>query len=166
MRRVLSPLLLVGLAMGATACSGGVTRGLATSDVEEQVAAGISDRREVEVEVDCPDDVEAETGGTFTCTATDEEGHSLDVSVVQEDDEGNVDWDVDMLNLPLIEEELSTEVTRSVGTAVVVECPRILVASEVGSTVDCRATDETGGAGVVRVTTKDEAGNVDWELNP
>jgi hypothetical protein len=35
-----------------------------------------------------------------------------------------------------------------------------------GNTFDCTATDESGTTGAVRLTQKDDEGNVEWELNP
>lgn len=143
----------------------GCSQTLEGGDIEREVAAGVDDQQGVEVEVSCPDDIEAEDGGTFTCTATDSEGTEWDVNVVQQDADGNVEWTMDVLNLGLVEDELAPEVSAEVGTDVTVECPEVLVSSEQGSTVDCQATDDSG-EGVIRITTTDGEGNVEWELNP
>lgn len=156
--------LLLLAAMAMTGCSIDFSKSLNVGEVERQVEADLVERRDVEVEVDCPEEVEAEEGGAFTCTATDTEGNELDIEVVQTDDDGNVDWDVRMLNMPVIEEDLSRRVSRSVQVPVEITCPRILVSSEAGATVECEATDDAGREGVLLVTTKDEG--VSWELNP
>ena len=160
--------VLIGaiIALAATACSAEVSKTLNTADVEAQVSASILEEREVEVEVACPDDVEAEEGGRFTCTATDAEGTSLDVDVIQVDSSGDVDWTLAMLDLATIETQIAPLVSDSVGVPITVECDRVLVKAEPGSSVDCRATDESGGSGVLRITATDDEGNVDWELNP
>ena len=149
------------LALFAAGCSQTLDGG----DIEREVAAGVDDQQGVEVEVSCPDDIEAEDGGTFTCTATDSEGTEWDVSVVQQDADGNVEWTMDVLNLQEVEDLLAPEVSTEVGTDVTIECPEVLVSSAQGSTVDCQATDDSG-EGVIRITTTDDEGNVEWELNP
>ncbi len=158
-RRVLCA--AAALALFVTGCS----QTIDGSDVEREVAAGVDDLQSVEVEVSCPDDIEAEDGGTFTCTATDSEGTEMDVNVVQQDADGNVEWTMDVLNLELVEDALAPEVSVEIGTDVAIECPRVLVSSEQGSTIDCQATDSEG-EGVIRITTTDDEGNVEWELNP
>lgn len=163
MRKALTLLLVAGPFIAG--CSIDFSKSLNVGDVERQVESDLAERRDVEVEVSCPEEVEAESGGEFTCTATDPEGNELDVDVVQEDDDGNVDWDVAMLNMPLIEDDLSRRVSRSVRVPVEISCPRILVSSEAGSTVLCDATDDAGGEGVLLVTTEG-GGDVTWELNP
>lgn len=169
-RRSACVLLGAGLLVVATACSGNIsaeiTRPLNTSDVEAQITEDLAQNREVEVTVVCPEDVEAEADGLFTCTATDSDGNSLEIRVTQTDDSGHVDYNLAMLNLALIETQVASQVTQEVGVSVTLECPRILVSSEKGSSVDCRATDAKNGTGIVRVTTKDDQGHLDWELNP
>lgn len=145
----------------ATGCS----QTLEGGDIEREVAAEVDDQQGVEVEVSCPDDIEAEDGGTFTCTATDPEGTEWDVNVVQQDAEGNVEWTMDVLDLNAVEDELAPDVSAEVGTDVTIECPEVLVSSAQGSTLDCQATDSQG-EGVIRITTTDDEGNVEWELNP
>jgi hypothetical protein len=145
----------------ATGCS----QTLEASDIEREVAAGVDDQQGVEVEVSCPDDIKAEDGGTFTCTATDSEGTEWDVDVVQQDADGNVEWTMDVLNLGLVEDQLAPEVSAEVGTDVTIECPEVLVSSAQGSTLDCKATDDSG-EGVIRITSTDGEGNVEWVLNP
>ena len=159
-RRVLCA-AAAALALFVTGCSQTIDGG----DIEREVAAGVDDQQGVEAEVSCPDDIEAEDGGTFTCTATDSEGTEWDVSVVQQDADGNVEWTMDVLNLRLVEDELAPKVSAEVGTDVTIECPEILVSSAQGSTVDCQATDSSGEA-ILRITTTDDEGNVEWELIP
>jgi len=77
------------LAVAAAACTKTLdTDGLETelqSQIEEQTQNPISS-------VDCPADVEVETGGTFNCTAEQESGATLTIRVTQSDDQGNVEW--------------------------------------------------------------------------
>lgn len=142
------------------------TSTLEGGDIEEQVAEDVQEQQGVEVEVVCPDDIEAKEGGEFTCTATDPDGNEIPIKVVQEDDEGNVNWTMNVLNLSAIEESLAPDVTASVGAEVTIDCPAQLVLSEAGNSIDCQATDDLGGEGIIRITATDSEGNVEWELNP
>ncbi|MGZ8631755.1 MAG: DUF4333 domain-containing protein [Actinomycetota bacterium] len=80
------------LAIAAAAC----TKTLDTDGLEGQLKSQFEEQTgTVLASVDCPADVEVETGGTFTCTATEEEsGTSFTLKVTQTDDQGNVDWEV------------------------------------------------------------------------
>ena len=44
--------------------------------------------------VECPDDIEAEAGDTFECSATGTDGSAVTISVTQTDDEGNLTWEI------------------------------------------------------------------------
>jgi hypothetical protein len=45
--------------------------------------------------VACPDDIKVETGGVFECQATNESvGADLTLTITQNDDQGNVNWEV------------------------------------------------------------------------
>lgn len=84
--RHLVPLLLAALAV---AC--GPT--LDAAGLEEQLSAELHDRfPDSTWQVSCPDDVQPEAGGTFTCTATDDGGGSVDLEITQDDGEGRVTW--------------------------------------------------------------------------
>lgn len=62
--------------------------------LESQIAAWFEQQAEILVVVDCPDSIGQQQGNDFTCTATDQAGDSVDVAVTQEDDLGNVSWEV------------------------------------------------------------------------
>ena len=66
--------------------------GLDTDKAESEIESGIREQTGVkDVQVDCPEDVDAEKGGTFRCRAT-AEGERAPVSVTQQDDEGRIRW--------------------------------------------------------------------------
>jgi len=61
--------------------------------LESQIAEQLGDRFSGSAwTVDCPDDVEPEAGGTFTCAATSDSDQSFDIAVTQENTEGSVTW--------------------------------------------------------------------------
>jgi uncharacterized protein DUF4333 len=82
----------------AIACLGalmlaGCGKKLDTDKIERGVEQGLMDRTGTKIaSVTCPDDVEAKEGDTFRCTAKASSGESLQIEVVQEDDEGHVRW--------------------------------------------------------------------------
>jgi hypothetical protein len=92
MRRLIVRGVLAGLvAVALAAC----TRTVNTDALEQQIAAELQAQAGVTPSsVDCPDDVEAEAGGTFTCTATTDDGSTATITVTQQDDEGNLRWEV------------------------------------------------------------------------
>jgi hypothetical protein len=48
----------------------------------------------VPLSVDCPDDVPVEADATFECPAVAEDGSQATITVTQEDDQGNLSWEV------------------------------------------------------------------------
>jgi hypothetical protein len=86
------------LSLGATvllaACSFSFGGGnnLDMGKLETEVENGISDQLQVTVTVDCPSDIKIEQGNNFQCTATDDQGNTRTVNVTQDDDKGNVSW--------------------------------------------------------------------------
>ena len=66
-----------------------------TENLEEQIAQGLKAQTGVTAEsVNCPEDVEAEAGATFECTAEAEGGGMATITVTQVDDKGNVRWEL------------------------------------------------------------------------
>lgn len=71
------------------------TRSVNTDALEQQIAAELRTQTGVNpTSVDCPDSVEAEAGATFTCTATADDGSTATITVTQQDDQGNLRWEV------------------------------------------------------------------------
>jgi Domain of unknown function (DUF4333) len=82
---------VVMLAVAAAAC----TKTLDTDGLETELQSQIQEQTQSTISsVDCPADVEVETGGTFDCTAEQESGATLTIRVTQSDDQGNVEWTV------------------------------------------------------------------------
>lgn len=165
---------LVGAIALATALSGcSVSIGGSTVDIqkaENEIAKGIQEQAGVAVEVSCPEDVEAEAGGQFTCTATDTDGNEGAVSVTQEDDEGNIQWELvgenslgNNLNVRKVEEEIVKGLKDQAKVTATVDCPTT-VPLEANTSFNCTATDENGETATVVVTQTDDIGNIAWEL--
>jgi Domain of unknown function (DUF4333) len=82
------------IALGVAAVVAGCgTAQLDTDRVESGIRDGITRQTGVKIDsVRCPDDVEAERGGTFRCEAVASNGQRARVEVTQRDDEGNISW--------------------------------------------------------------------------
>ena len=86
---------LLGASCSFSASVGGGGQ-LDTEKVEPEIATGIEAQTDVELDsVECPDDVDMEQGNDFECTATATNGDTAPVSVTQDDDEGNISWELD-----------------------------------------------------------------------
>ena len=78
------------IALFGAAC----TSTLDTDGLEEQILSRMEELGGLEVTgVTCPQDIEAEAGATFECTATGE-GVEWVVQVTQTDDRGNVEFEI------------------------------------------------------------------------
>jgi hypothetical protein len=68
---------------------------LNTDKLETEVKNGIENQLDLTgITVTCPDDVKIEKDNNFTCTAEDDQGTSRTVNVTQDDDEGNISWEL------------------------------------------------------------------------
>jgi hypothetical protein len=75
----------------AAACS----KTLDTTELEGTLKDQLETQLDVTgLTVECPDDIEAEAGDTFECTATGTDGSAATISVTQTDDEGNLTWEI------------------------------------------------------------------------
>lgn len=66
---------------------------LPTADIEKDIAAQIRKQRDIAANLSCPDAVELEEGGTFTCTARARGEEPVEVRVTQTDARGTVSWE-------------------------------------------------------------------------
>jgi uncharacterized protein DUF4333 len=73
----------------------GCSKTLNTTELEDELKSQLETQLAATgIEVDCPDDIAAEAGATFSCTATNSDGSTLSIEVTQGDDEGNVTWEI------------------------------------------------------------------------
>jgi hypothetical protein len=76
-------------------CSSPPPPTLRSGDVQDQIAAGLTEQVGGDFTVVCPTGVVAQTGTTFTCSVTDEaDGTTITVTVTESDDAGGFDWRV------------------------------------------------------------------------
>lgn len=153
------------LVVAACTASVGTDKTVDTTSIEARIATDVKASRGVEVKVRCPGEVKAEKGGKFTCQATDGEGNSLPVLATQNNDSGDISWELQAFNIPKVEQELTESISQELGTTVEVDCPAALVDSHRGEQIECAVTDQEGGAATVVATAVDDEGNISWELN-
>jgi hypothetical protein len=117
-------------------------------------------------EVTCPDDIELGADNDFTCTL-DMEGQPLTIEVDQTDDKGhvNIQQREAVIDLAKAVDVIGSQLSDQIGASATVDCGtdhfRI---ADVGSTFTCQASDANGQTATVKVTVKDNSGNVSWEL--
>ena len=81
--------------IAAVALAGCGESTLDAGDIESEVTPQVEEQTGTkDVTIDCPDDIEAEEGADFECDITAQGGVEAKLKVTQEDDEGNVRWEV------------------------------------------------------------------------
>ncbi len=90
-------LLRPAAALGLTAaflvsCTGSLT--LNNDTLQQKITEGLQQQAGVQAVVTCPDDRPLKAGDTFHCSAVTADGSTLTITVVQTDDQGNVNWNV------------------------------------------------------------------------
>jgi hypothetical protein len=149
---------VVACAVAALAAACG-TSVLDTGEVGTEIAARIEEQTGADVEsVDCPGDVEAKAGATFTCTVTATDGTSLAIDVEQTNDDGALSFQAPILHTTEAEQVIAADI----GGGTTVDCPELVIV-QAGATFDCALGG--GGSGTVTVTLKDDNGNFDYEVN-
>jgi Domain of unknown function (DUF4333) len=89
--QVLTVMLIAALA----GCDGTLTltRFLDVDRLETTLTEGLEEQTGVVIEsVECPDEIPMEAGNQFECTATDDQGNTGTIIVMQDDDEGSITW--------------------------------------------------------------------------
>lgn len=135
---------LVLLALGVVAACGGPAV-LDGPRSEDRIGDRLAEAYGVEVRsVTCPDDVEVEEGGTFTCTARVGEG-SVDVDVRQTDGDGTLEVEARaaILATSAVEDDIATTLAdRFARDDVAVTCdgPAVRI-EEPDATFTCEAVD-------------------------
>jgi hypothetical protein len=94
------------------------------------------------VTITCPDDVEAKTGGEFTCQARAADGTREPVAVRQKDEKGNVHFEAPLLHTGESETAI-VGVIAGTKPGVTVDCPDLVVPVK-GRTMRCVASASDG----------------------
>ena len=115
-----------------------------------QTAVGV-----VPADVRCPEEIRAEAGGTFACTAT-VDAQPVTYRVRQDDDQGNLTITYDrLLKVAEVENIVAQQVGRDVEVGVVVDCPpadRTAIVNAPGAPIACTATNATDPSDSAAIT--------------
>jgi hypothetical protein len=85
---------VLALALPATGCSRVLDSASVENEIEKQLERQLSG---VNVSIECPEDIPAGRGESFECTATTNDDQKATIAVVQTDDEGTIDFEVQEL---------------------------------------------------------------------
>ncbi len=158
MRLLLSSLAVTFLVLagcGETEIDADKAEAFISKTVQEQVGARVES-------VDCPSGLKAEKGATFECTVTGDDGSSGETVVTEKDAEGNVSVSAPFIHVRDLEGQIGDGIEGQTGAAVELDCPEIVMGNK-GGTFDCDGTSADGPL-TIRVTQKDDQGNVRYEL--
>jgi hypothetical protein len=138
--------------------------------LREVVTQGIEEQLDLTVaSLECPESVAIEAGNTFDCTAQAEGGGVLQVAITQDDDAGNVSWEVSemdgVLDLGLLEGQIQSGLAQQAEIESTVDCGPRFRAARTGDSFQCSVQDAAGNEGTVTVTVDDDEGNVSWALD-
>jgi hypothetical protein len=81
---------LAAVAVLAVGCS----RSIDVPDLEQRLGGDLQKELNIAYTVDCPDDVEAEKGNDFVCSAEGEDGTELTLQITQTDDDASVTYEI------------------------------------------------------------------------
>lgn len=164
MRRSLILLPTVGVLTATALMLTGCSTTIDVSKIETSVQDGLAEQVGGEWTVTCPDSMDVQAGLTTNCMATSADGQTLDINVTQDDDQGNVTWEVPQTGLDMAKAEASiaAEISAQAGGEWTVTCPDD-VPIEKGLTANCEATSADGQSVMVNITQTDDQGNVTWE---
>jgi len=165
---VAAVLVLGGLVVGALLLFG--TKTLDTGEAERQIAQLTEDQAGVApTDVTCPADIEAESGATFSCSASLED-QPISFTVTQTDDDGNVQITSDnsFVDIATVEASLTQQLGEAAGVEVVSTCDaggHSVLVDGVGTPISCVVTNAEDASDSVEVTaTVDESGAVSYEV--
>lgn len=157
---------LVVLSAGLTACSTSIDM----EAVKKSVSEGVTGQTTLQVaSVSCPTESRtAKAGDSFECTVIPQMGGKLTIKVDQQDDKGNVKWEVvkteGLLDLQLVEQAVVKGLKEQASLDATVSCGgNKFRPSTPGDTFTCHAKGPESEAEVA-VTIKDAAGNISWSV--
>jgi hypothetical protein len=161
-------LVLGGLAVGALLLFG--SKILDTAEAERQIAQLTEEQAGVApTDVSCPADIEAEAGGTFTCSASLED-QPISFTITQTDDDGNIEIvsDNSFVDVATVEAALTQQLSEVAGVEVVSTCDtggHSVLVDGIGTPISCIVANAVDASDSVEVTaTVDESGTVSYEV--
>ncbi|MDX2228703.1 MAG: DUF4333 domain-containing protein [Leptolyngbyaceae cyanobacterium bins.349] len=172
--------------VGITGCGG-----LDNKKIANQIQQDITGNGGTSLKsVTCPGGINPEVGKGFECVGEMDNGYTFTITVQQQDEQGNLTWDVPhakgLINVPKLESWMQENLTTEIGTKPTIACGGVYKAIKPGEGFECqlsykvtkpvgRPTQATAKKPVkplptievtqtekVNVTT-DESGNVSWQ---
>jgi hypothetical protein len=109
----------------------------------------------------CPANVVAKSGGTLTCTGTDDQGTNATFTVTMKDDQGSINWVFDgtVVGMKEAGDSLEAALTQKLGKKVDVKCPDKAILAKQDCAFTCDTTVE-GESHKLAVKCTDDKGNV------
>lgn len=97
--------------------------------------------------VTCPGNIRPEAGKSFDCVGEMDNGYTFTIAVQQQDDKGNLTWDVPhakgLINVPKLESNIQETLTTEIGTKPAIVCGGTYKAVTPGQGFDCQLTYTT-----------------------
>ncbi len=127
------------------------TRHLNMSQIEANIQDDIErqGRRLTLQQVICPNRVVKQAEAYFRCVGELPDGGQFTINVIQQDDQGNVTWDVPsskvLINLASLEEKIQEDIKDAVGKRLAIDCGDTYRVNKRGDTFEC----DVVGAGTV-----------------
>ncbi len=165
----LSKYLVWPLALSLTACG----NRLDTAEVEHAIQADIErqGRRLSLKAVLCPGDVSRQAEAYFRCVGEVAGGGTFTINVIQQDNQGNVTWEVPnskaLLNLPKVEDSIQQGLSQAYGKRAQIDCGSATYrVNQPGDRFECQvvggvSTDTSTITAVV--VSIDSDGNLSWQ---
>ncbi|MGD1855891.1 MAG: DUF4333 domain-containing protein [Leptolyngbyaceae cyanobacterium] len=151
---------------------GSCTQHLNMSRIENRIQDDIErqGRRLTLKTVICPNRVAKQADAYFRCVGELPDGAQFTINVIQQDNEGNVVWDVPsskvLINLASLEETIQAETKAAVGRSLAIDCIDTYRASKRGDTFECNVvgtgTVPTGRVESVLVKVSG-SGDLEWQ---
>lgn len=141
---------LLGLA-GILLVLGACTNRLDTPEIEAEIKADIERQgRRISLKaVRCPDNVPRQAGAYFRCVGELKPEGEFGINVTQQDEQGNVTWDVPssevILNMVKVEAELQEQLAEEFSRRAIVNCDEAYRINQPGERFEC---DVVGGLAV------------------
>ena len=159
-------LALPGWALLALAGCGSIDAAETEKAVGQEISRSIGAKLR---SVECPEDIPAERGRTFVCTAIGADGSRVPVPVTQTNDEGDVEFRAQLLKPRVVEAGLVSFAQRA-GKAggggkgrAAARCPQLRPVRR-GDVIQCSLTFPDGSTAVGTATQTDDRGTVKFGL--
>ena len=163
MPKLNSALVAGFLFAGSAALAGCGTATLNTANAETAIKTTIEQQTGSQVSsVDCPGNVKAEKGKSFTCEATAADGTKATINLTQTSDKGDIRINAPLLHSGAAEHFIAESIRGRTGKRATVDCPDLVVVGKTGTQLTCSSSS---GGNKKNVAVKvDAQGHLTWNL--